>query len=63
MNKLDNFIACLIELLEDDFDGDFQITRSGLLEYIKKAQRNAEVLSRYPKMNRETWLVSKGETE
>lgn len=63
MSDLDTFIACLIELLEDDFDGDFQITRSGLLEYIKKAQRNAEVLSRYPEISRETWLISKGETE
>jgi hypothetical protein len=34
---------CLIELLEDDFYGDFTITRTGLLEYLKKAKWNAQV--------------------
>jgi hypothetical protein len=41
MNELE--FDCLIELLEDDFDGDFPITRAGLLEYLKKAKWNAKV--------------------
>jgi hypothetical protein len=31
----------LIKLLEDDFDGDFTITRKSLLEYLNKAKWNA----------------------
>ena len=54
MSDLNIFVTCLIELLEDDFDGDFQITRSGLLEYIKKAQWNAEILSKNPEIKGET---------
>ena len=41
MNELE--FDCLIELLEDDFDGDFAITRKMLLEYFKKAKWNAKV--------------------
>jgi hypothetical protein len=37
---------CLLELLEDDFDGDFVITRKGLLEYLKKAKWNAKVMEK-----------------
>ena len=42
MNELE--FNCLLELLEDDFDGDFVITRKGLLEYLKKAKWNAKVM-------------------
>jgi len=33
----------LIKLLEDDFDGDFTITRKSLLEYLNKAKWNAKI--------------------
>ena len=41
MNELE--FEKLIELLKDDFDGDFAITRESLLEYLQKAKWNAKV--------------------
>ena len=41
MNELE--FEKLIELLKDDFDGDFMITREALLEYLQKAKWNAKV--------------------
>jgi len=41
MNELE--FEKLIELLKDDFDGDFVITRESLLEYLQKAKWNAKV--------------------
>lgn len=38
---------CLIELLSDDFDGDFIITRKMLLEYFTKAKWNAKMMSNW----------------
>ena len=41
MNELE--YACLIELLQDDFEGDYQITRKELLDLLVKAKWNAKV--------------------
>ena len=41
MNELE--YDCLIELLQDDFEGDYQITRKELLDLLLKAKWNAKV--------------------
>ncbi len=41
MNELE--FKCLVDLLKDDFDGDYQITRKTLLELLTKARWNAKV--------------------
>jgi acyl-CoA-binding protein len=41
MNELE--FEQLIELLEDDFEGDYPITRTGLLDLLTKAKWNAKV--------------------
>jgi acyl-CoA-binding protein len=41
MNELE--FEQLIELLEDDFEGDYAITRTGLLDLLRKAKWNAKV--------------------
>jgi len=41
MNELE--FEQLIELLEDDFEGDYPITRTGLLDLLRKAKWNAKV--------------------
>jgi hypothetical protein len=42
MNELE--FNCLIELLEDDFEGDYSITRTELLGLLKRAKWNAKVI-------------------
>ena len=41
MNELE--FNQLIELLEDSFEGDYTITRTGLLELLNKAKWNAKI--------------------
>ena len=41
MNELE--FQQLIKLLQDDFEGDYTITRSGLLDLLEKAKWNAKV--------------------
>jgi acyl-CoA-binding protein len=41
MNELE--FQQLIELLEDGFEGDYTITRTGLLDLLNKAKWNAKV--------------------